>query len=382
MKKSIILSVVFVATAALTANAQTTVEGSKFGDNWSMELKAGAITPLTHSAFLKNARPAVGVEFSKQLTPVFGLGIQGMGYINTTYSKTAFDGSDVSLLGKVNLMNLFGTYKGTPRVFEIEALGGIGWLHGYTNGAGDYNSWSSRLGLNFNFNLGESKAWTLGIKPALVYDMEGDFNQHKSRFNANNASLELIAGLAYHFRGSNGSHHFTLAKLYDQAEINELNGTINNLRRQVNEKNNLLGEEAKRLNMLQQEFSNYQANAEKAKPVVVVKKTTEIPEILVSFKQGQSAVDASQQPNVERVADYMRSHQNVKVTIKGYASPEGKIELNEKLAQTRADAVKNLLIKKYKISADRIVSEGQGIGNMFSESSWNRVSICTLEEAK
>ncbi len=61
---------------------------------------------------------------------------------------------------------------------------------------------------------------------------------------------------------------------------------------------------------------------------------------------------------------------------------EGKIELNEKLAQTRADAVKNLLIKKYKISADRIVSEGQGIGNMFSESSWNRVSICTLDEAK
>ena len=79
MKKSIILSV-FVAAAAFTANAQTTVQGSKFTDNWSVELKTGMITPLTHSAFFKNARPALGLEFTKQLTPVFGLGVQGMGY--------------------------------------------------------------------------------------------------------------------------------------------------------------------------------------------------------------------------------------------------------------------------------------------------------------
>jgi hypothetical protein len=41
-----------------------------------------------------------------------------------------------------------------------------------------------------------------------------------------------------------------------------------------------------------------------------------------------------------------------------------------------------MLVKTYKIAADRINAEGQGIGNMFEEASWNRVSICTLEEAK
>ena len=96
------------------------VESTKFTDNWSVGINAGAITPLTHSAFFKSMRPAFGVGFSKQLTPNFGLGFQGMGYVNTTRSKTAFDVSDVSLLGKVNLMNLFGSYLGTPRVFEIE----------------------------------------------------------------------------------------------------------------------------------------------------------------------------------------------------------------------------------------------------------------------
>lgn len=85
-------------------------------------------------------RPAFGVGFSKQLTPNFGLGFQGMGYVNTTRSKTAFDVSDVSLLGKVNLMNLFGSYLGTPRVFEIEAVAGMGWLHYYASGDGDQNS--------------------------------------------------------------------------------------------------------------------------------------------------------------------------------------------------------------------------------------------------
>ncbi len=53
-----------------------------------------------------------------------------------------------------------------------------------------------------------------------------------------------------------------------------------------------------------------------------------------------------------------------------------------KLAQRRADAVKTALINKYKISSDRIVAEGQGIGEMFKEESWNRVSICTLEDGK
>jgi len=69
-------------------------------------------------------------------------------------------------------MNLFGSYLGTPRVFEIEAVAGMGWLHYYASSDGDQNSWSTRFGMNFNFNLGESKAWTLGLQPAIVYDMQ------------------------------------------------------------------------------------------------------------------------------------------------------------------------------------------------------------------
>ena len=230
MKKSIIL--LAMVLGAFTANAQSVVEGTKLTDNWSVEVNAGAITPLTHSAFFKNARPGFGIGVSKQLTPIFGLGLQGMGYINTTSSKTAFDASDISLLGKVNLMNLFAGYNGTPRLFEVEAVAGAGWLHYYVNGDGDQNSWSTRFGLNLNFNLGESKAWTLGLKPAIVYDMQGDFNQAKSRFNANNAAFELTAGLTYHFKSSTGNRYFTKVRVYNQGEIDDLNASINALRGQ------------------------------------------------------------------------------------------------------------------------------------------------------
>ena len=380
MKKSIFVLALSMGTLAMHAqNDRTALEGTRPGDNWSIELKTGAVTPLTHSAFFKNARPAFGFGIGKQLTPIFGLGIQGMGYVNTSASKTAFDASEVSLLGKVNLMNLFGGYTGEPRVFEIETVSGIGWLHYYQNGPGDTNSWSTRLGLNLNFNLGEEKAWTLGIKPAIVYDMQGDFSRAKSRFNANNASFELTAGLTYHFMSSNGRHHFTNARPYDAMEVAELNDAVNGLRSQLNDKDMQLDNAMQQASNLRKELADCRSQAANVETVV---KNNRIPESIVTFRQGKSAVDASQLPNVERVATYMKKHPEAKVIIKGYASPEGNLAFNEKLAKARAEAVKNILVRKYKIDDTRIASEGQGICDMFSEPDWNRVSICTIEEGK
>lgn len=54
----------------------------------------------------------------------------------------------------------------------MEAVVGVGWLHGYVNGTGDDNSWGTRLGVNFNFNIGKEKAWAISLKPSLVYDMK------------------------------------------------------------------------------------------------------------------------------------------------------------------------------------------------------------------
>ena len=376
MKKNILILCMF-GVAALTVNGQTLLKGTKFTDNWSVGIKGGVTTPLTHSAFWKNSRPAVGVELSKRITPVLSLGTSAMGYINTSSSKTAFDASNIELLSKFNIMNLFGGYPGTPRTFEMEAVAGIGWLHSYANGTGDANSWGTRLGMDFNFNIGKEKAWAISLKPSLVYDMEGDFNRHKSRFNINNAHVELLAGITYYLKGNSGRHHFTYAKEYDQAEVDRLNTDINNLRSQLSNSRKQIEDASNRADMLQKQLSECQNK----KPIIetIVEKAKTL-ESIVTFRQGSSKIDASQLPNVERIASYMNRHPESKVVIKGYSSPEGSIEVNERIARARAESVKSVLTKKYRIAASRITAEGQGIGDMFSEPDWNRVSICTLQE--
>lgn len=376
MKKFIAVTVACLTCSGIYA--QRAYEGANLGDNWSIGIHAGVTTPLTHSAFFPNMRATWGLGIGKQLTPFFGMGVEAMTSINTTASKTAFDNTNVSLLTSVNLSNLFAGYWGTPRLFEIETVAGLGWLHYAQNGDGDRNSISSKLGLNFNFNLGEAKAWTIGIKPALVYDLNA-CGERNVGFNANRAAWEITAGLKYHFRCSNGKHHISFAKLYDQAEVDALNEQVNNLR-QTN-----VDQEAKltAANQRNAELEQQLADCKNQGPVIVTdtitshKKTLES---VVTFRQGGVSVVASQTPNVERIATYLKNHEKATVSIKGYASPEGKVEVNARIAQQRADAVKSLLVKRYKIAENRITAEGQGVGNMFEEPDWNRVSICTIHE--
>lgn len=370
-----------VIVACLTCSgiyAQRAYEGANLGDNWSIGIHAGVTTPLTHSAFFPNMRATWGLGIGKQLTPFFGMGVEAMTSINTTASKTAFDNTNVSLLTSVNLSNLFAGYWGTPRLFEIETVAGLGWLHYAQNGNGDRNSISSKLELNFNFNLGEAKAWTIGIKPALVYDLNA-CGERNVGFNANRAAWEITAGLKYHFRCSNGKHHISFAKLYDQAEVDALNEQVNNLRQtNVDQEAELTA-----ANQRNAELEQQLADCKNQGPVIVTdtitshKKTLES---VVTFRQGGVSVVASQTPNVERIATYLKNHEKATVSIKGYASPEGKAEVNARIAQQRADAVKSLLVKRYKIAENRITAEGQGVGNMFEEPDWNRVSICTIHE--
>ena len=71
----------------------------------------------------------------------------------------------------------------------------------------------------------------------------------------------------------------------------------------------------------------------------------------------------------------MKNHKDAKVEIKGYASPEGSKEINEKLSVARAEAVKNILVKHYKISADRLTTKGMGATDKhFEQVEFNRVA--------
>lgn len=376
MKKMILLSM--FALGAWTINAQTPViESGGFWENWSMGLQGGGTMKMSGTGFFKSARPAFGLTLGKQWTPILGTDIQGMGYINTTNSNTMVDATDVSLIARMNLMNLFAGYEGMPRPFEIETATGLGWLHHYMNGSGDTDDLSARIGLNFNFNMGEDAAWTLGIKPAIVYNLTGDYPSKKMAFNKNRANMEVLVGLTYHFADADGDRHFQLVNAVDPMSIAVMNEEINDLREVVAAKDLELVSLADELLNVQNQLNearNQQAQA--------TGQNINILESVIAFPFNQSDIKASQMPSLEHAANYLKNNPDASITINGYASPEGTEDYNLQLSQRRADAVKAVLVDKYGIEASRINAIGHGVGDIFSEPAWNRVGICTIDEAK
>ena len=403
MKKSIIMAM--AAAAVLSAGAQNAVAPTNFGDNWSIGLDGGATTPLArHHAFFGDMRGQFGLHIQKQISPVFAVGVEGTAAVNAsswfagyyttpldhTYpivpgrSSTGIDQMYVGVYGSVNLMNLFGGYKYGGRVFEMEITAGAGWGHDfydkmafmpYTIDALDQNYFATKAGINFNFNV--CKNLTISVKPYVGWNMTGthymplDVEQTTAAYKRAKATFNINAGVTYNFGPG-----FVPVDTRNQGMIDDLNNQINALRADIAACNAATAAAA----ATAADLANQLQACKNRKPEVIKEVNNNLQSVrYIFYKVGSSVITADQMPNVEMVASYMKNHKNSKVLVKGYASQDGNLDFNIKLAQARAESVKNALINKYGIKADRIKAEGEGIGHMFTENDWNRVSICTLD---
>ena len=390
MKKSLLLLAAGVLGLGSLSAQTTDIEAEeeqvvKFRDNWSVGVNVGIVSPLVDHAFFDNARANMGINVNKQLSAIYGLTVEYMWSINTFESNAAFDAANLMLLHRINLNNVFTKYKGKPSLFEVELLAGMGWLHEndhYYNSNGDFwkdGNWvSSKVGFNFNFNIGEKKAWTVAIKPAIVWNLSGaiaDGDEEHLQYNVNRAVWDISVGAVYRFKNSNGKHYYSNSCRHT-GEIAALNATIGNLQGELAGKDRALHNAQGTINDLQHQLDECRnRKPEPAKEIVAAEN-----EYLVFFRQSSSKVDAMQKANVERLANYLKKNANAKVTISGYASPEGNAEYNQKLSEKRAQSVKNLLVKEYGISESRIIkTEGKGVGTIFETPKYNRVSICVTE---
>lgn len=214
MKKLIFILVALFSMA--TADAQNESATSKFTDNWSVSLQGGVITPLSdffdgHTA----CTPIVGISVDKYVNPWLGFGIDartaiGTGTVGHAHnSYTAFDAVNVGGVAKFNLANIFA-YNGTRRFFEPVIYTGLGWGHQtagtYYEGQhlGHYNYMTYRAGAEFNFNLGKKRAWAIVVNPSVVW---GDIDNGK--LMKSHGGFEVMAGVVYHFKTSNGTHAWT-----------------------------------------------------------------------------------------------------------------------------------------------------------------------------
>lgn len=119
------------------------------------------------------------------------------------------------------------------------------------------------------------------------------------------------------------------------------------------------------------------------KPVEVkkVEKSVEPLRMDVFFNIAGSKLLASEAQKVGEVAEYMKKYPESKVTITGLADKgTGNDKINIPLSKKRADVVKDLLINKYGIAADRITAEGKGSSEQpYTIPELNRVSICVAK---
>lgn len=371
MKK---LGLLFAAAAmAVSVNAQTVTESKTF-DNFYIGINGGAQVKTTGESWMNNLNSNAGLRIGRWFTPVFGLAAEGNVYFNDhckhymPQSKTVARYMNVGLIGTVNLSNWFAGYKGEPRLFEVVPVFGFGW--GHTFGTDEnYNVLTSKAGIDFTFNLGKAKAWQVYVEPSMNWSLNG-YGYEGVAYNINQSAFQLNAGIVYKFKNSNGTHNFTIAQLRDQNEIDGLNSQINSLRGDLNDKDAQLSAKDKQIKDLQNALDECNKKPKYEKPATA---TNLQPTVL--FRQSKAVVDKSQMPNIELIAQYMKNHPEAKVEIKGYASPEGNKQFNQALSQKRADAVKNVLVKKYKIAADRLTAKGMGATDkLFKQVEFNRVS--------
>ena len=81
--------------------------------------------------------------------------------------------------------------------------------------------------------------------------------------------------------------------------------------------------------------------------------------VTVHFYLNSSKIKKEYLPYLNIIAKYLKTHQDVKVKIKGYTDNIGSKKYNDKLALKRAEAVKQYLVK-LGVSSNRIMIDGVG----------------------
>ena len=365
-------------TTMLSVNAQVATENAKLFDNTYVGIEAGVTTPFNFNSIFP-VNPTVGVKFGKELTPVFGLEVEGLasfgdnvyryGYNSSTpvweegpfnvhnngTVNTFVKATNVGLNGVINWSNLLFGYQGTPRFFEVKTNTGFGWLHYFgdftTSIVGGYkpnaqrNVLTAKTAVDLAFNLGNKKAHTITISPAIYWGLN---NESNIKFNKNYAHFGVMVGYTYHFKTSNGTHAF---KTYD---VGAMIGEIDRLNSELAKKPT----EVEVIKYVDRTVNNYNA------PVTNAVATSST-DTYVFFAFDSAELDNRAKAELDKLG------QNGIYDIVAFASNEGNLEYNKALSQRRADAV-----KKYLEDRGCRINSTEGKGVVFGPTT-GRVAIIT-----
>lgn len=398
MKKIISIFVLALCILPFTAQGQTyeevypdTVVGLRHyqtGDNWFFGIHGGLNHPSGENIRLKRDFGDFfgwtgAISIGKYFSPQVGARLQG-GYMTQhgmaneearlafpqVYGDGHYDFHNIFgyIDGLLNFNNIFAKYKESTR-FNVIGIVGIGV--NYTGGFSDnVKNWrrpnvpapydvrtdskayfAMRTGLGFNWQI--ANAWDLAFE--LTYNAVDDgYNGHRHD-KKNDGYFNALLGFNYHFKDQYGDRRFKYRRLNDADMIDELNRKINAAR----------------------------ADLAGIHPDTKVEGTqTRILDMTVSFIIDKYNITDIQKKNVEAVANYIKTHDDVNVVVTGYADVQTAYPAyNMKLSERRAKAVYNMLVNEFGVDPDRLRMDYKGdtIQPYERKNEWNRVVVFILE---
>lgn len=389
--KKILMLLAFASVTAVASAQQVTVTQTEvievqdryqvltnpFWSNWFFSVGGGAQVLYGNGdnagKFKDRISPVLNVAIGKWFTPGLGLRLQysGLEAKGFTYDKGALyvtgnemgDGyykqkfDYMNLHGDImfNLNALFGGYN-SHRVYEIIPYLGAGFTHSFTKP--HVKAFTMNAGLINRFRV--SSAVDINLELSAT-GLEGKFDGEHGGKHDYDGILGASIGLTYHFpqRG--------FQRPYPQM-ISELE--LRNMRQQMNEM------AAANLELQQQLMdAESQPTTEVVEQQTVVVDADIIPRT-VFFNIGSAEITPREAMNLSYLADHMKKFPNTSYVVNGYAdSATGTPGLNKELSMKRAQAIVNVLVKQYGISANRLTVDANGGVDKFGQPILNRVVL-------
>ena len=346
-----------------------------FWSNWFFSIGGGAEATFGDNdkagSFGKRISPTLNFAIGKWFTPGLGVrlqysGLQARGYtydagadyvrgtqMDDGYYKQRFD--YMNLHGDVmfNLNALFGGYN-QHRVYEIIPYVGAGFTHNYTKPHRE--ALSVNAGIINRFRISNAIDINLELSAMGVEDKFDGTVAGKGYDGVFSATL----GLTYHFpkRGFNRP----MPQLISALELSAMQQQI--------------AEMAAANQQLQSALTAAQNRPVEVTETEVVVADPDIAPRTVFFKIGSAEVSPREIMNISYLAKQMQEFPNATYTVNGYAdSATGTPAFNKELSLKRAQAVVDVLVKDYGISADRLKISADGGVDKFGQPILNRVVL-------
>lgn len=381
MKKNFLLVVVLLLTTSTFAQDKA-IRQNSFMDNWYLQLQGGG--SLTFSEDHKKASlgdlisPHFALSAGKYFSPAVSARLQLGGWKSNNYNAAAKDTYSrdylqVNVDGMLNLMNTFTPYT-HDKFFNIYALLGVGYVHGFKNddmNMGRTNSIVPRAGFMFDFRVNDRVNLNLETVGNLMAD---NFNgivggkKYDGTFN-------VLAGVTYKL----GKRSFDVVDVVDPTEINKLVNEIRAQQATLSERNATISQKNNQITDLQAQLAS--------RPNVVVEESVNeevVMNAVVVFKLGSSQLQDNQEINIYNAARFFQENPDMDIVITGYADKStGSAAVNQRISEQRAEAVKKIMVSKFNINAARITTQGSGDKvQPFDNDAWNRVAIFTAVPKK